>query len=237
MTRGNGAARGRTLPKILSDEQMQLLFDQVNIGNPTGIRNMVALELMGWSGLRVSEVSAMRRRDIDFTGKKLRVLGKGDKERIVGLRDRTLEWMRNWDELRRPRATTFLHTIKGDAGKPCSRSSMLKMVKRYAGQAGLDSAPVNCHMLRHTAATRLVRRGMSPVTLQEQLGHEDIGTTMIYTHLEPQDRVDEFRKLTNEQGSLDDAPAAEDLLLMALLREIPAERKRALIEGMIDTQD
>lgn len=237
---------GRRLPRVLTPQELRALLDAVNWDSTTGLRNRVALELMAYSGLRVTEVCNLRPRDVDLEGRRVNVRnGKGGKDRVVPLRDGTITFLRRWRHERHQQASYLLHTVKGGQYKQMSRSSALKMVKHYGAAAGLDTEGLGCHTLRHTCATMLRRAGVDLVIIQEILGHKHMSTTRIYQHVAPveleeaiakldrQEQVDHAVRGMDDQQSLEGQPDALGLLIGRLVSTLPAEEKSELAEALL----
>ncbi len=236
----------RRLPRVLTPEELRKLLEAVNWDVPTGLRNRVALELMAYSGLRVSEVCNLKPGDVDLEGRRVKVRnGKGGKDRVVPLRNGTITFLRRWRQERHQQATYLLHTIKGGEHKQMSRSSALKMVKHYGEQAGLDTDGLGCHTLRHTCATMLRRAGVDLVVIQELLGHAHLSTTRIYQHVAPveveqaiaaldrEEQVEVAVRGMDDQQSLDGQPDALGLLVGKLVGALPAEELEQIAEGLL----
>ncbi|WP_420241914.1 site-specific tyrosine recombinase XerD [Roseiterribacter gracilis] len=169
--------RGLSLPKILDpDEVTRLLGDGIDS------RLAALLELAYGSGLRVSELAEMPLAAVARDGRTLRVRGKGSKERLVPLSEPAKAALKIWLEKRRPRESSFL--FPGD-GKPghLSRQRIAQLLKARALAVGLDPARISPHVLRHAFATHLLDGGADLRSVQTLLGHADIGTTQIYTHV------------------------------------------------------
>lgn len=192
------------MPVTLTETETQALLAQVNPKSATGLRNRAMLAAMLGAGLRVSEVVNLYPADVDFAEGTLRVNeGKGGKDRVIPVDPETLGWLRAWAEKRkalgqngrqpffcRVKRTTIDTTGEAPAvrkvstGDPLNTRSVQALVSRLAQEADLDKA-VHPHTLRHTYATRLLDRGFTIREVQELLGHSDVSTTMIYTHVNP----------------------------------------------------
>ena len=174
----------KSLPKVLSVEEIESLLSQPDTSNIYGIRDKALLELLYSSGLRISEASNLRIDDIDLEGEFLRCRGKGQKERIVPLGSIAKKWLREYISGARlalaKRDTRWLFLRKG--GGKLSRVSMWKIVKKYAKMAGIKK-DISPHTLRHSFATHLLEGGADLRSIQEMLGHSSITTTEIYTHI------------------------------------------------------
>ena len=173
------------VPKTLSEAQVEALLAAPDIGTPLGLRDRAMLELMYASGLRVSELVLLKAVHISLDQGVLRVMGKGSRERLVPFGAEAHEWLRRYLAQARPgllkreaSADLFL-TVRGAA---MTRQMFWKIVKRHALVAGI-TAPLSPHTLRHAFATHLLNHGADLRAVQMLLGHADIGTTTIYTHV------------------------------------------------------
>jgi integrase/recombinase XerD len=177
-------ARGR-LPKVLSRDEVQLLLAQPQGTAPGAVRDRALLETMYACGLRASEAIDLTLADLDLEAGIVRTRGKGSKERIVPVGSKAIGTLRIYLEKTRPRLvglrdeTRVFVNLRGGG---LSRQGLYKIVQRHARSAGLE-ARMSPHTLRHTFATHLLAGGCDLRSLQEMLGHADIGTTQIYTHL------------------------------------------------------
>lgn len=175
----------RRLPGVLSSEEVDRLLAVRDLATPQGVRNRAMLELMYASGLRVSELVGLRLGSVDLSLGIVRVVGKGDKERLVPLGDAAAESIRDYLKNGRPRLAKGQasdHLFLGRHGGGLTRQMFWQIIKRAAIRAGV-TMPVTPHTLRHSFATHLLERGADLRSVQLMLGHADIGTTQIYTHL------------------------------------------------------
>ncbi len=175
----------RRLPTVLSSDEVDRLLVPREAKTPQGFRDRAMLELLYASGLRVSELVGLRLADLNLAVGVVRVLGKGDKERLVPLGDAAAESLRAYLthgrprlEKRRPSPRLFL----GRHGRGLTRQMFWQILKRFVRAAGITKS-VSPHTLRHSFATHLLERGADLRSVQLMLGHADIGTTQIYTHL------------------------------------------------------
>lgn len=173
------------VPKTLSEAQVEALLAAPERDTPLGLRDRAMLELMYASGLRVSELVELKTVQLGMNDAVLRVLGKGSRERLVPFGDEARSWLQRYlDEAR----AAILAGQHSDAlfvtrqGARMSRQMFWKIVKRRALQAGV-TAPLSPHTLRHAFATHLLNHGADLRAVQMLLGHADIGTTTIYTHV------------------------------------------------------
>ena len=173
------------LPDFLTSEQVDALLDAPSGDTPLGLRDRAALELLYATGARVSEVCGLDVENVNFEFGFARVTGKGGKQRIVPVGRRALEALTTYigdarPRLLRGRDADVLLVSRG--GRRLDRHAFYRMVRRHALVAGI-SFDVNPHMLRHSFATHLLEGGADLRAVQEMLGHSDISTTQIYTHL------------------------------------------------------
>ncbi|HNT39442.1 MAG TPA: site-specific tyrosine recombinase XerD [Rubrivivax sp.] len=173
------------VPRSLSEAQVEALLAAPAVDTALGERDRTMLEVMYASGLRVSELVHLKTVHLGLNEGVLRVLGKGAKERLVPFGEEAHAWLRRWLAGGRPQllagrsADALFVTVRG-AGM--TRQMFWNLVRRYARQAGID-APLSPHTLRHAFATHLLNHGADLRAVQLLLGHADIGTTTIYTHV------------------------------------------------------
>jgi len=173
------------VPRSLSEAQVEALLAAPDVGTPLGLRDRTMIELMYASGLRVSELVGLKTVHVGLDEGALRVMGKGSKERLVPFGSEAHAWLRRW--LAEGRGTV-LGGQASDAlfvtarGGPMTRQMFWKLIRRHAGAAGID-APLSPHTLRHAFATHLLNHGADLRAVQMLLGHADISTTTIYTHV------------------------------------------------------
>ncbi|MDX1669857.1 MAG: site-specific tyrosine recombinase XerD [Limnobacter sp.] len=181
----NSAKQGLRLPKNLSEEQVKKLLACPDPNTDAGIRDIAMLEVMYASGLRVSELVSLPLQAVNLQQGALQVTGKGNKERMVPMGEPAVLAVQLYLASGRP---ALLKQRESQAlfvthhGKPMTRQGFWKNIKRYALQAGLSTA-ISPHVLRHAFATHLVNHGADLRVVQLLLGHSDIGTTQIYTHV------------------------------------------------------
>ena len=174
------------LPKYLDLEQVDRLLQQPDTSTPRGLRDKALIELLYATGLRVSELLALKAADINLDAGYLTCVGKGDKERIVPLGESAADWVRRYIAEGRPallkgRKTAWLF-VNAKGGTGLSRVGFWKLLKEYGIQAGV-SRELSPHVLRHSFATHLLERGADLRAIQMMLGHADLSTTQIYTHV------------------------------------------------------
>ena len=177
------------VPKTLSEAQVEALLAAPDTDTPLGLRDRAMLELMYASGLRVSELVTLRTFNVGLAEGVLRVLGKGSKERLVPFGQEAADWLTRYLADGRPallgqRQTEdlFITSAGRKPGTAMSRVMFWNLVKRYACEAGVH-APLSPHTLRHAFATHLLNHGADLRAVQMLLGHADISTTTIYTHV------------------------------------------------------
>lgn len=180
---------GLHLPDVLSVEEIDALIDTFDASTMLGCRNRAIIETLYGCGLRVSELVELRIGDLDFDNMLVRVIGKGDKQRIVPMGDMLRSRLEEYMEYRRtiePRRDSIETLYLNRRGGKLTRVMIFTMIRRAAAAAGIDKT-VSPHSLRHSFATHLLIGGASIRQVQELLGHSDISTTEIYTHLD--DRI------------------------------------------------
>ena len=174
----------RKLPKVLSEEEVNKLLD-INLNNDFDYRNKAMLELMYSSGLRVSELINLTVNDVDLKNSLVRIFGKGSKERIVPLNDYATEALNNYILYHRPKLfkqKESNYLFLNNHGNQMTRQGFFKTLKKIAKEKGIKSE-LSPHTLRHSFATHLLKYGADLRSIQELLGHSDISTTQIYTHI------------------------------------------------------
>ena len=174
--------KGSYLPRFLNEFEIDKLLSAPDVSGEIGLRDRAILELMYASGLRVSEAVTLRISDIDLDAGILTCQGKGNKQRKVPLGKSAVEWTRSHLARRRKRETIEINNLfVTNAGTPINRQIIFHFIKEYARKAGLED--VSPHTLRHSFATHLLQRGADSRSVQAMLGHADISTTQIYTHI------------------------------------------------------
>ena len=176
----------RRLPKSLSEQQVEALLDAPDVDTTLGLRDRAMLETLYATGLRVSELVGLRLAQVSFDMGVVRVLGKGGKERLVPLGEVAVEWLRRYLGAARPALmeggmsdAVFVTARRG----PLTRQAFWQLVKRYALKGGIAASKLSPHTLRHAFATHLLNHGADLRVVQLLLGHSDITTTTIYTHV------------------------------------------------------
>ncbi len=176
---------GRALPKSLSESEVERLLAAPDVGTPQGLRDRAMLELLYASGLRVSELVTLETGQINLRQGVARLTGKGAKERLAPIGEEAQSWiMRYLDEGRAAlmRGAESNALFPGRGGHALTRQAFWQAVKRYARKADI-TAPLSPHTLRHAFATHLLNHGADLRVVQLLLGHSDLGTTQIYTHV------------------------------------------------------
>jgi integrase/recombinase XerD len=190
--------QGRRLPDTLSVAEVERLLEAGSEGGP---RDRALLELLYAAGLRVSEAVGLDREDVSLDGGFVRVIGKGDKERLVPIGELAVDWLVTWLEGPRPALLARAHVAParggplflGDRGGRLARQQAWAVVRRAAERADLG-ARVSPHTLRHSFATHLLEGGADLRVVQELLGHASISTTQLYTHLTGERIRDVYRR-------------------------------------------
>ena len=177
----------KALPRYLSVEDVDRLIAQPDVSTPRGLRDRALIELLYATGMRVSELVGLRPADVNLEACYLTCTGKGDKQRIVPIGDEAARWVREYLRQARPallskRVSPRLFVNARGGGVGLTRVGFWKILKGYARQAGL-SRSLSPHMLRHSFATHLLERGADLRAIQMMLGHADLSTTQIYTHV------------------------------------------------------
>lgn len=175
---------GRPLPQTLGVDDVEKLIAAPDTGTAQGLRDRAMIEVLYATGLRVSELVALRMGNLHLEGGFVRIVGKGDKERLVPLGDVAREWVERHLRENHPGGAHKAQdpVFPSRLGRPMTRQGFFKLLGNYAYKAGIDK-PVSPHKLRHAFATHLLERGADLRSLQLMLGHADISTTEIYTHL------------------------------------------------------
>lgn len=180
------------LPEVLTTDEVDRLEASIDLSKPEGQRNKAIIEVLFSCGLRVSELVGLRLSDLYLADRFIRVTGKGQKQRLVPISDAAIHELRLWflDRVHldvKPGEEDYVFLNR--RGRHLSRTMILIMVKRQAAEAGIQKT-ISPHTLRHSFATALLKGGADLRAIQEMLGHEDIGTTEIYTHLDTSDLRD-----------------------------------------------
>jgi integrase/recombinase XerD len=176
----------KTLPRFLTLDEVETLLKSPTLDTPLGIRDRVMLELLYATGFRVSELIGIKLNDLNMQRGIISTIGKGSKERLVPIGEEAMVWIKRYMDSARGAI------LKGrDSGslfvtnraKSMTRQNFWTIIKKHAVTAGIDSTRIKPHALRHSFATHLLERGVDLRHLQMMLGHSDISTTQIYTHV------------------------------------------------------
>jgi integrase/recombinase XerD len=188
--------RARPLPKTLSPGEAERLIDAAAGTQPRSLRDQALVELLYGAGLRVSEAVGLDKAGVDLDDRLVRVIGKGGKERVVPIGRSAVTALRRYLSRGRPyldrrhRPELFLNA----RGGPLTRSGAFRILRALAGKAGLDPQRVHPHLLRHSFATHLLEGGADLRSVQEMLGHADLSTTELYTHVSDRRRRETYFK-------------------------------------------
>jgi integrase/recombinase XerD len=191
-----------SLPRFLSIEEVDTIIAQPDVATPLGLRDRAMIELLYATGMRVSELIGVRAADLHLDEQYLMCIGKGNKERLIPMGEQAAGWIRRYQRegravlaarsrsAQRPLETKSTKSAKSAVGRlflntrggPLSRVGFWKLLKRYGRRAGIRGA-ISPHVLRHSFATHLLERGADLRSIQLMLGHADLSTTQIYTHV------------------------------------------------------
>jgi len=174
-----------TLPKFLSLEDVDRLLGQPDVSTPRGVRDRALIEVLYATGLRVSELVNLRPADVNLDAGYLICTGKGEKQRVVPIGAEAVGWVRRYVTEGRPKLAgrrSSPRLFLNARGGPLSRVGFWKILKAYGQRAGIRRA-LSPHVLRHSFATHLLERGADLRAIQMMLGHSDLSTTQIYTHV------------------------------------------------------
>ncbi len=186
---------GTHLPTYLTIDEVNKLLD-IEVTDAFSSRNKAILELMYATGLRISEVINLEFKNIDYDECIVRVMGKGSKERIVPINDYAIKYLKDYIDNYRPELVKNEinnYIFLNNHGRMLTRQGIFKMIKSYASLKGIKKT-IGPHTLRHTFATHLLENGADLRVIQELLGHSDISTTQIYTHLTNEALHNEYKK-------------------------------------------
>ena len=195
---------GRPLPKTMSETDVERLLAAPNIETPEGLRDRAMLEILYACGLRVSELIGLKHGMIDMQRGVVRLMGKGAKERLVPLGEEALEWLHRYTQAGRGALltrhdATIPELFVTRRGSGMTRQAFWYAIKRYAQQSGIPTASISPHVLRHAFATHLLNHGADLRVVQMLLGHSDLSTTQIYTHV-AQARLQELHAQHHPRG-------------------------------------
>ena len=192
---------GRPLPKVLSEADVDALLAAPDMTTALGIRDRAMLELLYAAGLRITELVSLEMTEVNFNQGVVRVTGKGDKERLVPIGEHALEHLATYVDQARPellKGKTTAVVFVSQQAKAMTRQTFWHRIKRYAIEAGINKA-LSPHALRHAFATHLLNHGADLRVVQLLLGHSDVATTTIYTHV-AQARLQALHKAHHPRG-------------------------------------
>ncbi len=191
----------RSLPKSLNEDEVVALLNAPNLDDPIGLRDRAMLELLYACGLRVSELVGIKSTEVSVSDGVVRVTGKGSKTRLVPMGEEASDWIARYLNEARPPildgrlSDALFVTTRGDA---MTRQAFWYLIKRYALLAGINK-PMSPHVLRHAFATHLLNHGADLRVVQMLLGHADISTTQIYTHV-ARERLKRLHSMHHPRG-------------------------------------
>lgn len=189
-------ARQRPLPKTLSREKILKILEGPDVKTPAGLRDRTILEMLYACGLRVSELTGLKRSDLRLEEDQILVRGKGGKERIVPVGKSARSWLERYLESAYLDLNIGLEAeeifLAESSARALTRQEVWELVKKYGREAG--AGRISPHYFRHSFATHLLEGGMNLRSVQTLLGHQDISTTQIYTHVEEQRLVEAHKK-------------------------------------------
>ncbi len=201
----------KNLPEVLNIEEIEEILKQPNTSLPLGIRDKAILETLYATGMRVSELTGLKQNDLGFESGIVRLFGKGSKERIIPIGKSALHWIKKYQSevriiLINPKSLSGIKRIPRSQdvvflnahGRPLTRMSIWNIVDKYAKQ-GCPDKSVHPHTFRHSFATHLLEGGADLRAVQEMLGHSDISTTEIYTHID-REYLKEVHKTFHPRG-------------------------------------
>jgi integrase/recombinase XerD len=192
---------GRSLPKSLSEEEVESLLSAPLVSDPLGHRDRTMLEVLYATGLRVSELVSLKYNQVNLNQGVIRVLGKGNRERLIPVGEEAVRWLQDFivgarNEILLDRTTDYLFpTRRGDR---MTRQAFWHIIKRYARKSSIDKE-LSPHTLRHAFATHLLNHGADLRVVQMLLGHSDLSTTQIYTHV-ARERMKEMHAAHHPRG-------------------------------------
>ncbi len=192
---------GRSLPKSLTEPEVEALLSAPVVTDPLGSRDRAMLEVLYATGLRVSELVSLRVAQVNMNQGVVRVLGKGNRERLIPLGEEAVRWLKSFldgprGEILLDRSTDSLFPTR--RGERMTRQAFWHIIKRYARKAGVDRE-LSPHTLRHAFATHLLNHGADLRVVQMLLGHSDLSTTQIYTHV-ARERLKEVHSQHHPRG-------------------------------------
>ena len=192
---------GRTLPKVLTEQDVEALLDAPDVSSPIGMRDRAMLELLYACGLRVTELVTLETHQVNMRQGVVRLIGKGNKERLVPMGEEAMNWIERYAKearaelLSNPSSQVLFPSSRGNV---MARQTFWHRIKRYVVEAGI-SVSVSPHTLRHAFATHLLNHGADLRVVQLLLGHSDLSTTQIYTYV-AQHRLKEIHAMHHPRG-------------------------------------
>lgn len=197
MLKVDSPKQAKTLPDVLTVPEVTKLLAMPNVSKALGVRDRAILETLYATGLRVSELVNLRLTDLHLPMKLIQTIGKGDRERIIPIGDVAIDWLTRYlkttrIELLKKRTNTDVVFLNAH-GRQLTRQAIWQMIKKYVGLAGIKRH-VTPHTLRHSFATHLLENGADLRIVQELLGHADISTTQIYTHISHKHLTEVYQK-------------------------------------------
>ncbi len=192
---------GRSLPKSLSEEEVESLLSAPLVSDPLGNRDRTMLEVLYATGLRVSELVNLKYSQVNLNQGVIRILGKGNRERLIPLGEEAVRWLQDFlagarNEILLDRTTDYLFPTR--RGDKMTRQAFWHIIKRYARKSSIDKE-LSPHTLRHAFATHLLNHGADLRVVQMLLGHSDLSTTQIYTHV-ARERIKELHAAHHPRG-------------------------------------
>lgn len=189
----------KKLPQFLTPQEVERILKGPDRSTPLGVRDYAILECLYSSGIRVSEIAGLKQQDFNFAGSFLKCIGKGSKERVVPVGRAACDAVGDYLERTRPcQKPRSDHLFLGRGGKGLTRQMIWQLIKKYARTAGITKV-ITPHTFRHSFATHLLERGADLRVVQELLGHADIATTQIYTHVS-RDRLKSVHSAYHPRG-------------------------------------
>lgn len=195
--------RAERFPKTLSEEHVEALLDAPDAGTPLGLRDRAMLELAYATGLRVSELVDLKLFELSLADQVLRATGKGDKQRLVPLGEVAADWLQRYLSEARPailKGRTSDHVFVTGRGTGMTRQMAWTLIKKHAANAGIPREKISPHVLRHAFATHLLNHGADLRVVQLLLGHADISTTQVYTHV-ARERLKQLHERHHPRGT------------------------------------
>jgi len=192
---------GRPLPDTLSENEVETLLDAPDVTDAIGLRDRAMLELLYACGLRVSELVGLTAEQVNLTQGVVRLVGKGNKERLVPLGEEAIDWLQRYIDESRPELAgegAARHLFLTRRGKGMTRQAFWYRLRHYAIKSGVNK-PLSPHTLRHAFATHLLNHGADLRVVQMLLGHSDLSTTQIYTHV-ARERLKDLHALHHPRG-------------------------------------